>query len=50
MKITGNLIVEAGDARDYSLLAKCGYVEVKQGATFTAPALIFFAAIKAVAS
>jgi hypothetical protein len=41
MRIAGNLIVRAGDKRDYSLLVEVdGYVDVQQGATLTAPALV----------
>lgn len=39
-KINGNLTIEKGDTKDYSQLTEVsGYVEVRQGATFTAPLL-----------
>lgn len=41
MKINGNLIIEKENSKDYSDLTEvAGSVGVRQGATFTAPALI----------
>jgi len=40
MKINKDLVIKKGDSKDYSHLTEVsGYVDVQEGATFTAPAL-----------